>query len=64
MVNLFPILKQQEHPIFERFNALYWDILAENCPPLQEFQIAIPAKCEESLYILRHTTCPIVIIFG
>lgn len=46
MTNLFPIQKQQEHPIFGRFNALYGDILAENCPPLQDFQISIFTKEE------------------
>lgn len=46
MVNLFPIQQQQEHPLFGRFNAHYGDILADNCPPLQEFQIAILTKEE------------------
>ena len=41
MTNLFPIQLQQEHPIFGRFNARYGDLLAEHCPPLQEFQIKV-----------------------
>ena len=41
MINLFPIQKQQEHPIFGRFNAIYGDTLAEYCPRLKEFQIDI-----------------------
>lgn len=44
--NIFPIQQQQEHPLFGRFNALYGGIIADNCPPLQEFQIAILSKEE------------------
>lgn len=46
MANLFPIQKQQEHPIFGRFNALYGDTLVEQYPPLLEFQITILTKEE------------------
>ena len=46
MANLFPIQQQQEYPIFGRFNVRYGDTLADNCPPLQEFQIAIFTKEE------------------
>lgn len=41
MTNLFPIQKQQEHPIFGRFNARYGDIIVEHCPPLNKFQINV-----------------------
>ena len=41
MTNLFPIQKQQEHPIFGRFNARYGDALVNYCPLLSKFQINI-----------------------
>lgn len=41
MTNLFPIQKQQEHPIFGRFNVRYGDTLVNYCPLLSKFQINI-----------------------
>lgn len=41
MANLFSIQKQQEYPIFGRFNTLYGDNLVEYCRILNEFQISI-----------------------
>ena len=41
MINLFPIQKQQEYPLFGRFNALYGEALTEYCPLLKDFQIDI-----------------------
>lgn len=41
MVNLFPIEKQQEHPIFGRFNALFGEKLVDYCSLLGKFQINV-----------------------
>ncbi len=41
MTNLFPIQKQQEHPIFGLFNTRYGDILVGYCSLLSKFQINI-----------------------
>lgn len=41
MINIFPIQKQQEYPVFGHFNDRYGDILINHCPQLAKFQINI-----------------------
>ena len=52
MVNLFPIQKQQEHPIFERFNAHYGEALLKYCSYLDRFPI-------EVFTIDQYQQCPV-----
>lgn len=41
MANLFPIEKQQKHPIFGRFNARYGDTIVDTWPQLGKFTIQV-----------------------
>lgn len=41
MHTLFPGQKQQEHPIFGRFNAIYGETLVDYCSLLSKFQINV-----------------------